>query len=109
MAKALLRDLFERGVEPDRRRLFVVDDSKALRKAIDEIYGADNPVQRCRNHKLRNVLGRMPKEDHDQVKAVIRVAWKLEAKEDEAKVEHLARLVGTKSSFGRGQLQGRSL
>jgi len=91
LAKALLRDLVERGVKPDRRRLFVVDGSKALRKAIDEIYGAENPVQRCRNHKLRNVLGHLPKEDHDQVKAVIRAAWKLEAKEGEAKLEHLAR------------------
>jgi transposase-like protein len=35
-----------------RRRLFVIDGSKALRKAIDEVYGADNPVQRCQAHKL---------------------------------------------------------
>ena len=91
LAKALLSDLVERGVKPERRRLFVIDGSKALRKAIDEVYGADNPVQRCRNHKLRNVLGHLPKEDHDQVKAVIRAAWKLEAKEGEAKLAHLAR------------------
>ena len=91
LAKALLRDLVDRGVKPDRRRLFVIDGSKALRKAIDEVYGADNPVQRCRNHKLRNVLGHLPKEDHDQVKAAIRAAWKLEAKEGQAKLEHLAR------------------
>jgi transposase-like protein len=91
LAKALLRDLAERGVKPEHRRLFVIDGSKALRKAIDEVYGADNPVQRCRNHKVRNVLGHLPKEDHDQVKAVIRAAWKLEAKEGEAKLEHLAR------------------
>jgi len=91
LAKSLLRDLVERGVKPDRRRLFVIDGSKALRKAINEVYGADNPVQRCRNHKHRNVLGHLPKEDHDQVTAVIRAAWKLEAKEGEAKLEHLAR------------------
>jgi transposase-like protein len=91
LAKALLRDLAERGVRPERRRLFIIDGSKALRKGIDEVYGADNPVQRCRNHKLRNVVGHLPKEDHDQVKAVIRAAWKLEAKEGEAKLEHLAR------------------
>ena len=90
LAKALLGDLVERGVKPERRRLFVIYGSKALRKAIDEVYGAHNPVQRCRNHKLRNVLGHLPKEDHDQVKAVIRAAWKLEAKEGEAKLEHLA-------------------
>ena len=71
--------------------VFRTPPSKALRRGIDEVYGADNPVQRCRNHKLRNVVGHLPKEDHDQVKAVIRAAWKLEAKEGEAKLEHLAR------------------
>jgi putative transposase len=91
VARALLRDLAERGMKPGRRRLFVIDGSKALRSAIDEVYGAENPVQRCRNHKLRNVIGHLPKEDHDQVKAVIRAAWKLEAKEGQAKLEHLAR------------------
>jgi len=90
-AKTLLRDLVERGVKPGRRRLFVVDGSKALRKAIDEIYGADNPVQRCRNHKLRNVLGHVPKDQHPQLKAAIRAAWKLEASAGEQKIEQLAR------------------
>ena len=31
---ALLQDLVERGLDPKRRRLFVIDGSKALRKAI---------------------------------------------------------------------------
>jgi len=90
-AKTLLRDLVERGVKPGRRRLFVVDGSKALRKAIDEIYGADNPVQRCRNHKLRNVLGHLPKDQHPQARAVIRAAWKLDADAGEQKLEQFAR------------------
>ena len=67
-------------LSPPTRRFWVIDGSKALRKAIDQVFGPQ-PVQRCRNHKLRNVLGHLPKEDHDQVKAVIRAAWKLEAKE----------------------------
>ena len=32
-ARALLKDLVARGVKPDRRRLFVIDGSKALRAA----------------------------------------------------------------------------
>ena len=43
-------------MKPDRRRLFVIDGSKALRRAIDVVYGQENPVQRCRNHKRKNVL-----------------------------------------------------
>ena len=61
LAKALLQDLVERGVKPGRRRLFVIDGSRALRKAIDKVHGVDQPVQRCRSHKLRNVLGHLPK------------------------------------------------
>ena len=58
MTTALLEDLVARGIRPDRRRLFVVDGAKALRSAIAQVFGAGNEVQRCRNHKLRNVVGR---------------------------------------------------
>lgn len=91
VVSALLSDLVERGLDPGRRRLFVIDGSKALRKAIDQVFGSGHPVQRCRNHKLRNVLGHLPKDQHDQAKAAIRAAWKLEADEGEKKLESLAR------------------
>ena len=60
VATDLLNDIVERGVRPDRLRLFVIDGSKALRCAIDAVFGPKNPVQRCRNHKIRNVLGYLP-------------------------------------------------
>ena len=63
VTSALLEDLVERGLDPGRRRLFVIDGSKALRKAIEKVFGQRHPIQRCRNHKLRNVLGHLPK-DH---------------------------------------------
>ncbi|MGQ9731391.1 MAG: hypothetical protein ACUVX8_08965 [Candidatus Zipacnadales bacterium] len=47
----------ERGVRPDQRRLFVIDGSKALRSAIDVVFGSGNLVQRCRKHKIDNVVG----------------------------------------------------
>jgi len=76
-AKSLMEDLVERGVDPDRRYLFVIDGSKALRKAIDAVFGTKSPVQRCRNHKVRNVCDKLPEELKDQVKAVMRAAYKL--------------------------------
>jgi len=91
VTSALLGDLVERGLDPRRRRLFVIDGSKALRKGIDQVFGSNHPVQRCRNHKLRNVLGHLPKDQHDQVKAAIRAAWKLDADDGEQKLESLAR------------------
>ena len=57
----LLEDLVTRGLRADRRRLFVIDGAQALRKAIGQVFGSSHLVQRCRNHKLRNVLGHLPK------------------------------------------------
>jgi len=88
---ALLEQMVERGVRPDRRRLFVVDGAKALRAAIDRVYGPHNPVQRCRNHKLRNVLGHLPEDQQDQARAAMKAAWKLGYKEGTARLEQLAR------------------
>lgn len=90
VAVALLEDLVARGVRADRKRLFVIDGSKALRKAIDQVFGAGNPVQRCRNHKLRNVLGHLPKEQHDQARATLKAAFKLEAEDGAAKLQQYA-------------------
>ncbi len=90
VARALLEDLVGRGLDPTRRRLFVIDGSKALRKAIDLVFGDGAPVQRCRNHKLRNVLGHLPETQHDQAKATFKAALKLDAKEGAAKLEQYA-------------------
>jgi len=50
VAKALLEDLIERGLATDQALLFVIDGSKALRKAIREIFGESVLVQRCQVH-----------------------------------------------------------
>ncbi len=86
VVKGLLEDLVERGVKPGRKRLFIIDGSKALRAGIDAVYGEENSVQRCRAHKLRNVLGYLPKELQGQMAAVMRAAWKLEPQEGLARM-----------------------
>ncbi|MCJ7831288.1 MAG: IS256 family transposase [Dehalococcoidia bacterium] len=88
--KALLEDLVARGVKPGRRRLFVIDGSKALRAAIDAVYGKDNPVQRCRSHKVRNVLDQLPKDQRQTAKATMRAAYRLEAAQGKGRLEQLA-------------------
>ena len=59
VATALLSDLVERGLDPEQGMLFVIDGSKALRKAVRSVFG-EVPVQRCLWHKERNVLGHLP-------------------------------------------------
>jgi transposase-like protein len=90
VAKALLEDLVGRGLDPKQRYLFVVDGAKALRSAIDTVFGTDQPVQRCRNHKIRNVVGHLPEDQHEQAKATLRAAFKMDAKEGTAKLEQYA-------------------
>jgi transposase-like protein len=92
--KRLLTRLREQGLPTDRKYLFVIDGAKALRAAIDEVFGAEQPVQRCRNHKVRNVLGELPKEQHGQVLNLMRAAWKAKsAEEGEKRLEQLARFL----------------
>lgn len=86
----LLEQLVARGVDPKVKRLFVIDGAKALRAAINKVFGAQHPVQRCRNHKIRNVCDRLPEEQKDQVKAAMRASYKLEAKEGMARLRKLA-------------------
>jgi transposase-like protein len=90
VAKGLLEDLVRRGVKLDRKYLFVIDGSKALRAAIDAVFGAKHPVQRCRHHKIENVMGYLPEELKEQVKAVLRAAFRLPPKEGMVRIEKQA-------------------
>lgn len=92
--KRLLVRLRDRGLAAGRRYLFVIDGAKALRAAIEEVFGAEQPVQRCRNHKVRNVLDELPKEQHGQTLPLMRAAWKVKtAEEGEKRLEQLARFL----------------
>jgi transposase-like protein len=59
----LFRDLIERGLTFEEGILCVIDGSKGLRKAIDEVFGNRAEVQRCQWHKRKNVVGYLPKAD----------------------------------------------
>jgi transposase-like protein len=87
VVKDLLRGLIDRGLDAELSYLFVIDGGKALRSAIDEMFGARAHVQRCRTHKLRNVLERLPKTEAAQTKAVMMAAYKLAPKDGMAKMK----------------------
>jgi putative transposase len=67
-----------------------MDGSKALRTAINAVFGSASLVPRCRQHKLRNVIERLPKDQQEQTKSLMRAAWKLDAKAGMGKLEKLA-------------------
>jgi putative transposase len=53
----------------------VIDGAKALRKAIVECFGATALIQRCQEHKRRNVIEHLPEEMHASVNQTMRDAW----------------------------------
>jgi hypothetical protein len=89
-AQDLLRHRVEHGGDPGRRRLCVTEGSKALRPAIHAVFGADTPVPRCRNHKLRHVLGRLPRRQQAQTASLMGAAWKRNHKEGMARFRQIA-------------------
>ncbi len=78
LARTLLADLIDRGLDPEQAILFVIDGGKALHRAIKDVFGEHALVHRCHRHKERNVCDLLPERDRPQVLARIRGAWALE-------------------------------
>jgi putative transposase len=88
VVQALVDGLIERGLDPAVPRLFIIDGSKALSKAIRRSFGRHTPIQRCQIHKARNIMERLPKPLHASVRRALRQAWELD---DAEKAEKLIR------------------
>lgn len=73
VCKDLFQELIARGLKRDEPFLFVLDGSKALKKAVRKVFGESFPIQRCVRHKERNALSYLPKNQH----AEFRRRWKL--------------------------------
>jgi putative transposase len=106
--KGLLTGIRDRGLPTDRKYLFIIDGAKALRTAIDEVFGKEQAVQRCRNHKLENVMNELPKEEQEQTRKLMRAAFKAPtAEEGEKRLEQIARqLEHDRSSAARSLREG---
>jgi putative transposase len=97
VVKALLRDLVDRGLDPDRARLFGIDGAKALTSAIRKVFGSLGVIQRCQIHKERNILGHLPDHMHQNVKSILREAWDLsDVKVAKRRLSRLASSLETK-------------
>ncbi len=77
LARTLLSDLVDRGLDPEQAILFVIDGGKALRKAINDVFGEHALVQRCQRHKERNVTDLLPERERETIRGRIRAAWAL--------------------------------
>lgn len=77
LARTLLADLVDRGLDPSQAILFVIDGGKALRRAIRDVFGEHALVHRCHRHKERNVTDLLPERDRPAILAKLRGAWAL--------------------------------
>ena len=73
--KALLADLIERGLDPNRAILMVIDGAKALHKAISETFGVRVLIHRCHAHKKRNVADALPERMRASVHTAMNQAY----------------------------------
>ena len=68
VATTLLSNLTGRGLDVDQGVLVVLDGGKALRKAVNDVFGVHTPVQRCVRHKERNVFDHLAEHQRDTVR-----------------------------------------
>ena len=88
----LVADLQDRGLDASRGVLFVIDGGKALERAIRSVFGPKALIQRCRQHKERNVTDHLPEAERPLVQRRLRAAWALgDADQARAELEQLAR------------------
>jgi putative transposase len=74
LVRELIVGLRERGLDVTRPILAVIDGSRALRRAITDVF--DKPViQRCQLHKIRNVIDKLPEKLKSLVQRRMRDAY----------------------------------
>ena len=76
LCQSLLANLQDRGLRADRSLLVILDGSKALRKAVRDLFGDVALVQRCQVHKMRNVLDHLPERQRAWAKAILQRAYR---------------------------------
>ena len=77
LVKTLFDNLQDRGLSLTDEVLFVLDGSKALRKAVNDTFGKRAVIQRCQVHKIRNVQSHMPKKYHGEIKRRMQTAYNM--------------------------------
>ena len=73
--KALPADLSERGLDIEHSLLVVIDGAKALHRAVTDVFGERALIQRCRQHKKRNVSEALPERMRNSVLSALDQAY----------------------------------
>jgi putative transposase len=82
----------DRGLDVEQGVLVIIDGSKALRAAINDVLGRRTPVQRSTAFKERNVFDHLPERHRGLIKRRLRRA--LAAPKHDLALEQLRTLAG---------------
>jgi len=82
VCRDLLTDLVDRGLKYNDGILAVIDGSKALRRALKDVFGQHVLIQRCQVHKMRNILDYLPKYKREWMKRKLKKAWTSETADE---------------------------
>jgi transposase-like protein len=75
VCRDLIAEMVGRGLDTASRYLFVVDGSRAIVRAIHAAFGQDADIQRCQEHKIRNVQAYVPHEYKAEVRSKMQAAY----------------------------------
>lgn len=75
VCRDLIRDLIDRGLGSAKQYLFVVDGSLPLIKAIRAAFGQEAAIQRCQEHKIRDVQGYVPVKMRAELRDKLQAAY----------------------------------
>ena len=104
--KALLADLIERGLATERTVLFVIDGAKALHRAVADTFGERALIQRCRQHKKRNVSEALPERMRSSVLGAMSQAYATrDPKRARRQLENIARRLEPEYPSAAGSLR----
>lgn len=75
VVKEFLVGLVERGLDVERGVLCLIDGSKGIRKAVQDVFGGHALVQRCQIHKRKNVVSYLPKRSQATYRRLLQKAY----------------------------------
>jgi putative transposase len=97
---ALLRDLRERGLRPPC--LVIGDGHLGLWGALGQVY-PESEEQRCWNHRIINILDKLPKKHHADAKRRLRQIAYAETREQAEKQKRSFQTLVQRAPFGGGR------
>ena len=78
----LLRDLLDRGLKVEEGILCIIDGSKGIHRAVEEVFGPYAVIQRCQWHKRENIVSYLSNADAEQYRRKINQAYRQPSYED---------------------------